>query len=215
MDIEPLAYAYNAQVHHSTGISPFVLTLSRHPLDNIVSSAATAPPADTYTPYSRNLRLNILQHLQLMFCHEDKRTELAQAAYKRYFDRKVRLSPTIQTGQGVYLNRPPVYVQTKNEKAAHLPKSKFASKSEGPYRVVRAIPRTVTICEDDIEYKVSVDRCPRANFSFFCNFSHPMPTTLQLRTLSDNIALSTSVTSFATPHTPRAAVLRASPLHRR
>lgn len=85
-----------------------------------MSAAGTAALKDPDTPDSHKLRLYILQRLQLMLNQADKHTELAQAAYKRYFDRNVRFAQSFVAEQAMYVNLPPTYVQTKAEKGVHF-----------------------------------------------------------------------------------------------
>ena len=60
--VQPLTYAYNAQVHKSTGTTPFSLSLTRHPPSTIAEISSTANQSDIVGPSSsRGLRLALLK----------------------------------------------------------------------------------------------------------------------------------------------------------
>ena len=157
--VQPLTYAYNMQVHKTTNTTPFALSLTRHPPEPVID-APTRPPSTAANP--RGARARTIHALKEALAQASKSSQEAQQRYKRYFDSSVRLKAEFKTGDEVFVNRPPAYVLSQEEKDVGTPQSKLLDKSVGPFTVVRASPVTVTIREDGVEYTVSVDRCSKA-----------------------------------------------------
>ena len=147
--IQPLTYAYNAQVHRSTNATPFSLVLSRHPPGPILEQS-TDPISKPSTPErTKYVKTRMLSRIQDLMAGTDKRLESAQAAYKRYRDRKARVLAPIKPGQSVFVDRATL------PKSDELPNSKLLPKTEDPYAVIGATAQTVTIDENGIQNTVS------------------------------------------------------------
>lgn len=80
----------------------------------------------------------------------------AQAQYKKDFDRAVRVLPSFEVGQEVFLDRPPDFTTTplENEYGHRT----LLPKTTGPYRVTKATPDTVTIDRNGILDTASINR---------------------------------------------------------
>ena len=159
--VQPLTYAYNSQVHASTGVTPFSLTLSRQPPFPIVDRPSTAAPTldDNITPSSRTMRVRLLKRPATMFDKADSRSARARAAYKRYADRSATHVPIFEKDDFVLIRRPPTEAKTTQERDENIAQSKLRYRMTGPYRVVSATPETVTIDLDGQHITVSNDRC--------------------------------------------------------
>ena len=160
MFVQPLTYAYNNQVHASTGTTPFNLALSRSPPSPIFNDESTiAPLDDTVTPSSRTMRAHLLKRLSTMFDKADSISARARARYKRYADRSIKLEAVFNPGDFVLLQRPPSEAKTAEEKEENVAQSKLHYKMTGPYKVISATTETVTIMQDGDVVTVSNDRC--------------------------------------------------------
>ena len=159
--VQPLTYAYNAQVHATTGLPPFNLTIARPPpcpiLDNVSSLAQT--DAMRPIPSSRTMRARILRRLSVMFDMADSKSSKARAKYKRYADRSVVHTPIFEPGSFVFIMRPPTEGKTAEEKEKNIAQSKLRFKTTGPYEVISSTNETVTVKDQGVPVVVSVDRC--------------------------------------------------------
>ena len=92
--IEPLTYAYNCQVHRSTGMTPFNLVLSRHPPPLVVEEDLI-DHEPSRRPQERRRRFAEAKEKFLLRLHDAiKKANFtlsqAQRRYKRDYDRRVR-----------------------------------------------------------------------------------------------------------------------------
>ena len=154
--VQPLTYAYNTQVHRSTGRSPFDLVLSRSPT-NPTLPTDTALPTLPANATRQQVELGLLRRLASTIAQA--RSNLATAAdrYKFFHDRTAKLAPRPLPGQRVFIDRPSKQHAVRKSDE-HLVASKLSSKAYGPFRVIAATDDTVTIDEDGIEHVVSTDR---------------------------------------------------------
>ena len=154
--VQPLTYAYNTQVHRSTGRSPFDLVLAQAPANPSLPTD-TALPTLPANATRQQVELSLLRRLANTIAQARSNLKTAAARYKYYHDRTARQTPRLCPGQLVYVDRP-----TKNHRVRkqdeHLVASKLSSKSYGPFRVISATDNTATIDEHGIEHVVSVDR---------------------------------------------------------
>lgn len=89
--LEPLTYAYNAQVHHTTVKTPLTSVLPHEASGPITFVTPTALPTDAKSETKpKALRYHISSCLSEMLYNADKRMEAAQQCYKLYIDAQVR-----------------------------------------------------------------------------------------------------------------------------
>ena len=94
-----------------------------------------------------------------MFDKTDSRSKKARELYKKYADRTIRHTTVFNNGDSVFILRPPTEAKTQKEKDEDIARSKLRFKTVGPFTVVDSTPDTVTILEDGMRLKVSIDRC--------------------------------------------------------
>jgi len=161
--VQPLTYAYNCQIHRTTGTSPFSLTLTRHPPNNVVETAVTASPAlHVGNQPTQTIRGQILDRLSTMFARAEDRMIASQQRYKTYSDRRRGNRPAIDVGSEVFVDCPKTELKTVQEKEDHEAKSKLLPKSVGPFKVVQAFENVVVIRDNNVNVPVSIDRCTPA-----------------------------------------------------
>lgn len=154
-----LTYAYNTQVHASTGLVPFELVLTRTPKVSLLGFGSTTLRTDTLnSPPPIVLKSAIMRRLHILFDRATKNNKRAQASYKRQVDKAVRTIPSISKGMHVFVDREPTRAKSKHEKEEDVVRSKLLPKSYGPFEVLEADEVTVTIDQNGIPNKVSIDR---------------------------------------------------------
>lgn len=101
--LQPLTYAYNSQVHASTGTTTLNLTITRPPPCPNMDGTSPIVKTDDYnvTLSSRAMRARIVKRLVVMFDDSDSRSPRARARYGiwltlRFATRISRPSPVIQ-----------------------------------------------------------------------------------------------------------------------
>ena len=159
--VQPLTYAYNMQVHRSTGTTPFDLVLTRHPPGIAVSIPTSAVPPDRHVePTTAQMKRITMRRLREVLARASEKLTHAQAQYKRQFDKTVSEPPTFLPGEEVFLDRPPDFSATALENEdGHR---KLLPKTTGPYRIISADDNTVTIDRNGLKDTVSTDRVTRA-----------------------------------------------------
>lgn len=107
------SYAYNAQVHCSTGTTPFTLVLSPPLRDPAVSDLPFSIPTDMSAPPEHSsFRDRIWRKLATLWTRTDRTLETPQAPYTRYFDKTDRVTPKFLPGQYIFVDRPPEQLAT-------------------------------------------------------------------------------------------------------
>lgn len=154
--IQPLTYAYNAQVHRTTGETPFSLVLTRPPNDIILENEIVMPSTEPLTP--QEARLQVMERSTELVQRAAVRTEQKQAKYKAFHDKKVRTKLRLQPGDEVFLDNPPSVGQTPAERLADEPAGKLHKKTLAAFKVIKVTDQTTTIVKDEIEETVSIDR---------------------------------------------------------
>ena len=104
--VQPLTYAYNMQVHRSTGTTPFDLVLSRHPSGILTESVGHLPEGTTNARSSAAVKRNTLKRLRYALSRAKVDLTKAQQRYKHDFDRRVRTLLRVETGQMVFVDKP-------------------------------------------------------------------------------------------------------------
>ena len=172
--VQPLTYAYNMQVHRSTGTTPFDLVLTRHPPGISVSMPTSAVPPDRHTePTTAQMKRITMRRLRQVLARASEKMTQAQAQYKRHFDKTVSALPEFRPGEEIFLDRPPDFSATALENEdGHR---KLLPKTTGPYRVISSNENTVIIDRDGLRDTVAIDRVTRAP---------PMATSRQPETLT-------------------------------
>ena len=157
--VQPCTYAYNMQVHRTTGTTPFDLVLTRHPPNIIVRDI---PAAGSYSVTESNLsdaarKKVILRRIAQSLQEAKTKMSAAQRRYKEDFDNQVRHLVKVKDGDMVYVDRPPRHLDQDSDEDVKITK-KLLPKTTGPYKVIRSTPDTVTISQDGLENTISIDR---------------------------------------------------------
>ena len=152
--IHALVFAYNTQVHRTTGLTPFELILPRSPSPAILKPLPTlqgARPAE--------VRQRFLQRLRLMFDDANRKSSAEQQSYKQQFDAHVRSRKLPTMGSYVYLRRHVTMDKRTPESATQKKNNKLCYRVLGPFEVLRTNTElsTVTILKDGLEDTVSLD----------------------------------------------------------
>ena len=144
-----VTFAYNTQVHSSTGCSPFELVLSRPPGPLAMQAIASSTVAGEQP---QQVRQRFIERISRLVAKARESLSASQARYKRNFDSRVNPAAPLVPGQAVYLRR-----ERKAEDKL-LPSHKLKPKVYGPFEVIRTNSHTVTIDRDGLLDKVSKDR---------------------------------------------------------
>jgi len=134
----PLAeFAANNQTSETTGLSPFFANYGWHP---VIGTEPTHDPTTAKTPQQQREFLNatnVANRIQRV--HERARAFMAEAQERHadYADRHRSDAGTFQVGDLVWVN-------TKNLKTRR-PSEKLDDKWQGPYNIISAYPRAVTL----------------------------------------------------------------------
>ena len=154
----PLTYAYNTQVHRSTGTTPFDLVLSRHPppllvqqgmLDHRINESAR----DRRARMSQ-AKQDFLHRLENALVKARSNLTKTQLRYKRNFDARIRARlKELEPGSYVY-REVPVHPEGVNPK--------LASPVEGPYKVIANKWPTIIIGDRGRHIGVNANRLVKA-----------------------------------------------------
>ena len=162
--IQPLTYAYNMQVHRSTGTTPFDLILSRHPpsiaIRDVPQDSEDVPDRTDTVAFKRYL----LRRVRKVLARASARNTAAQQRYKDDFDKKVRFRPVLHPGDEVFIDRPPQGALASDKEDLVVDdyiervSKKLLMKSHGPYKLVSVTERNVMVQADGLLRNVSIDR---------------------------------------------------------
>ena len=156
--VQPLTYAYNMQVHRSTGTTPYDLVLTRHPQPITVrdeESRTAIPQSEPDDPTPAQMKRIILRRLRVALQSARIRMTEAQKRYKQNFDKSVRFTPQFKAGDYVYIDRPPRQPDAAPEEEVT---KKLLPRGLGPYKIQSVSENTVTVDEDGLLNTVSIDR---------------------------------------------------------
>ena len=154
----PLTYAYNMQVHRSTGTTPFDLVLSRQPPPLFVEREMLEHNPNE-SARDRRARLSqakqdFLHRLEEMMVKARNNLAKTQRRYKRNFDARIRARlKDIEPGSYVY-REVPVQPEGVNPK--------LAFPVEGPYRVIANEWPTIIIDDRGRAIRVNANRLVKA-----------------------------------------------------
>jgi len=166
--VQPLTYAYNQQIHRTTGFAPFALALP-HPPTNPVSAlfqdqaelTRVELPLSAENDSTANSAVEANRartRIRTMIETARLNTAAAQARYKQHFDKRVQFSIKPKKGDTVFIQRPPSSARTIAEKLAEIPHSKLRTKADGPHTVESANEHSVTVTLNGIPEPISIDR---------------------------------------------------------
>ena len=158
--VQPLTYAYNNQVHRTTGLTPFSLVLTRPPPSHVLPDDYEVPGTEPISPEDQKLR--VLERTKALVQQATDRMDQQQERYKRYHDKRVRSQPLLVVGDEVFIDKPPSYGQTPAERLADDHSAKLQDKALEGYTVKEVRDRTVRVVKDGIEDTVSIDRVTKA-----------------------------------------------------
>ena len=154
----PVTYAYNTQVHRSTGVAPFDLVLSRPPAQPLVDQELlehepVSHPKDRRVQVSQ-VKQDFLERLASAIDKARRNLERSQERYKRNFDARIRQRlANLKPGDYVY-REIPEHPQGVNPK--------LASPVDGPYRVLNVDWPTIVVDVDGHPVRVNANRLVRA-----------------------------------------------------
>lgn len=104
------------------------------------------------------IRMRLLIWLSLITNKFGKKMTKSKNSDKKCFDKSVKYIPKLQPGSEVYLDKPPPSAWTKSELLSGEPRYKIQSRTTGTYNVLSETSNFVTIRDDGIQKKVSIDR---------------------------------------------------------
>lgn len=159
IQVQPLTYAYNSQLHRSKNLLPFILILAGQPLSPTTFIYPMLFPTDSATNTSTHVfRALTIQRLSTMRQDVDNRTKAGQPRYNGDHIRRIRnASIKIEVGRQMHLDRPSVTTSTP-ECLASESNSKLLSVKMGLSRITEVSTTTVKIDEEDMRNSVSLDR---------------------------------------------------------
>ena len=146
-----IAYGYNTTVNRTIGMSPFELVLTTPPPHMALKAMETVDTSDVDQGSPKATRRRFTRRLKAVMATATERLHIAQARYKRYFDRTVRPQRMdLRPDSLVYLRREAPRTQDKEE-ASGFKEHKLRPIAIGPYRVVKQLKddHTVVIVKDD------------------------------------------------------------------
>ena len=155
--IHMLTYAYNTQIHSSTGVAPFQLVLSRLPGSVVIRQE---PELEDGERRPKKFAQEFIKAVRELSDNAAIKLRQAQDRYKKNFDKKVRPLQHAYAGDWVYLSREQPTQSSPGDKPSS---NKLSPKAIGPYEVLTSDDHTVTILrEDDFIERVSRNRTVKA-----------------------------------------------------
>ena len=156
--LEPLTYAYNMQVHRSTGTTPFDLVLTRHPPSLLMEEDLREhlPQASPSTSSRRiaSAKKEFLARFATLMAKARANLKRTQLRYKRNFDSRVR-EKLRNLKPGSY-----VYREIAEHPAGVNPK--LVSQVDGPFEVLSNDWPTIVIDDHGSPVRVNANRLVRA-----------------------------------------------------
>ena len=157
--VQPLTYAYNMQVHRSTGTTPFDLVLSRNPKGILTESVGNLPEGTANVGSPAAVKRNTLNRLRYALSRAKVNLTKAQQRYKNDFDKRVRTLLRVEPGQMVFVNKPAEYEGKHQDPTGEdRTTKKLSYRTTGPYKVLKTSDSTVTVEQDGLQVTVSLER---------------------------------------------------------
>lgn len=106
--MQPVAYAYNVQVHKSTNTTPFSLVLLRHAPGPTTPSQPSVLSSVSYVdPGLRWLKLSHQHKIAALQAKASLQLEEQGSQYKRHYNAKVRVKAESLPNQKVFVDKLP------------------------------------------------------------------------------------------------------------
>lgn len=159
MFVQRLTYAYNTQVHKTTGTSLFGLMLSRE-LPKYLSLLKTTPINEKYRnlPRQRVKRKN-LDRLHHRIHKPGKKLSKAHYTFNLGFDWRVRYTRQFTVDDMVYVDSLPLRKRSQGWSSTVGHSSAILRpKKSGRYQVVRATPQTVGVDINELHNTVATNQ---------------------------------------------------------
>ena len=144
---DALTYAYNTQVHNSTGCTPFELVLSKPPSSLALEALPTLKGEPTSVYHERWTR-----RLEALMSTAKRELRKAQKRYQRNFNRRQRLPVRDPKPNGY------VFLRKDYHEPKVGTKHKLAPVATGPYKVISVSDKTLVIKIGERHERVSRDR---------------------------------------------------------
>lgn len=94
-----MTYAYSCQVHRSTNVTPFSLTLTReHSSPSDINSTSAVQSDANKTKSAQLLKQRILERLRTMKIMTNSSADVAEERYKKHFDKSVHVECKYSSG---------------------------------------------------------------------------------------------------------------------
>lgn len=119
----------------------------------------TSLPSDKYDHVPpRTQQIYLLPCMKPLEKNVNESWSTAQDHYKKKFDRNVRMLPTFEADQFVYINKPPSAVlASETDKVATASYNKLVPRVLGPHETVTVRANTLTELEADVENTINID----------------------------------------------------------
>lgn len=163
--VQILTYAYNMQVHRSSGFTPFQLLLTRVPVrhskarlrteDEFTTASAASDQTDQEADVWAT-RYQAVSRVRTMVGEAAAALRETQRRYKIVHDRRLRFRVKVLHGDLFYVDRPPSSGGSIKELVTGVPRSKLRSKTTVPYPVQSVSGSKATVMRDVIPDTISV-----------------------------------------------------------
>lgn len=159
MFVEPLIYAYSAQVYRTMGAALFSLKLSCEPPESLTLSKTRLKNERNSNPSPQHVETKVFNCLHCLTHEAGKKSSNACHIYKLNFDRRARHTRQLNVVDMLYVDNPPALKRHRIlSSAREVSSTKLRSKESGPYRVARVSPYTVTTDIDGLHNVFAIDQ---------------------------------------------------------
>lgn len=157
--VQPFTNSYTTQVHWTTELLPFSLTLSWEPPRSLtfIGPRRTPEKYDRLAP--RQTKIKVFDRLFAFFRRARDKSSQARRTYKKHLNKKVKHLQRFGSHDWVYAYKPPVAARRQTERKFMDDLSvKLRPKRMGPYRVIRTMEHTVVVDVDGL-HNVTLFNC--------------------------------------------------------